>query len=90
MNKIVKTLAIVTLLSASASANAWWNNGSNMWDGAGNGDFSMNMSFSGRGHGDGRGYGYNAPYYGYPGYAAAPYGYPAPVAAVTPATTEKK
>ncbi len=90
MNKIIKIVAVSALLGASASANAWWGNGpwSNMWDGAGNGDFSMNMSFSGRA--DGRGYGYQAPYYGYAPYGYAPYGYPAPVAAVTPAPTEKK
>ena len=91
MNNLVKITAIAALLSASATASAWWGGpgSTSFMDeffGDGAGDFNMNMNTSTRGWG--RGYGHNAytPYYGYAPYGyGAPYGYAAPVPPVAQA-----
>lgn len=82
MKKLLKTLAITTVIGAAAlaasDAKAWWGWGpwgGGPFDGSGLGDF--NLSF----RGSGSGYGYGHPYYGYgPGYwGGGPwggYGYP--------------
>ena len=69
MTKITKIAAITALLSASASASAFWGGpGVGSWGdeffGDGWGDFNMNMSGGGYGRGRGYGYGRHYPYYG--------------------------
>lgn len=81
MKNIIKTIAIVTALSAS-SAQAYWDGpfngfGNGFGDMFGDMSFSFKMSANSNVRGYGYGNYYNQPYYGYPYYAA-------PVAPVTP------
>ena len=103
MKKIATVISAASLAVVSASASAWgWGDngwGNNGWgDGFGDGDFdgdfgfSMGFSGHGRGRGYGRGYnhynGYNG--YGYAPYGYAPYGYGAPIAPAVEMTEEQQ
>jgi len=93
MNKIATIISAASLAVVSVSASAWgWGDngfGDGWGDGWADGGFNFNMSASGHGHGYGRGYnhyydGYG-PYYGY-----APYGYGFPVQPAVELTDEQK
>ena len=104
MKKIATVISAASLavISASASAWGWGDNGyNNGWgnNGFGDGDFDGDFGFSMNAHGSGhgRGYGYNdyrgyngyGPY-GYAPYGYAPYGYGVPVAPAVEMTEEQK
>ena len=71
MKNLIKTIAIVSVLTAT-SAQAWWGNGVSDGAGAGEGSFGFNMNASAQSDVRGTGYGYNTPYYGYPVAPIAP------------------
>lgn len=87
MNKMIKIMAVASMVAGSATASAWGPL-SGFGDGWGAGDFGFSFNMSARGNGNGYGNGYGNPYYG-----SGPYsGYPvyAPLAPAPAALLSEK